>query len=123
MATIAGSVRGIVLLNEELNGDDGYGALVYFTMGAYTAASDNGQLTNIATAIQNTRRDGKTVTLVDACHARRGAQSTTEFETRTWAVSSGSLTFNVTNTSGSEVDAASGVTTRPLCAYVAYTLS
>ena len=123
MATVAGTIKGIQLLKEPFASDKICNALVSFTLGAYTGASDNGQLTAIATSIQNQRRDGKTVTLKGACMAGRGLQGTTEFETGTWAVSGSDLTFNLNDTSGSETNAASGVSDRPLMVIVSYLLS
>jgi hypothetical protein len=121
MATVAGTVKGIVLLKEDPSNDDIKLALVTFTLGAYTASTDNGQLTAIGVAIKNQRRDGKTVTLLGGATAGRGLQGSTKFQTGTWAVSSDNLTFNLNDTAGSEVDAASGVTTRPLAVVIAYT--
>lgn len=121
MATIAGTVKGISLLKEDPNSDDIKLALVTFTMPAYTAAADNGQLTAIGAAIASTRRDGKTVTLLAAAPAGRGLQGTTKYQTGTWAVSTDNLTFNLNNTSAAETDAAGGVSDRPLAVVVAYT--
>jgi len=123
MATIAGTVKGINLLKESFAGEKIAVALVSFTLGAYTAASDNGQLTAISTAIANQRRDGKTITLKGACMAGRGLQGTTEYETGTWAVSGSDLTFNLNNTSAAETDAASGVSDRPLLVAISYLVS
>lgn len=120
MATVVGTVKGIMLLKEAPVSETIKLALISFTMPAYTASSDNGQLTAVTTAIANQRRDGKTNTLLGAVMAGRGLQGTTEFGTGTWAVSSANLTFNLNDTSGSEVDAASGVVDRPLQVIVAY---
>lgn len=121
MATKTGTVKGIMLLKEDPSQDDIKLAFVTFTMPAYTAASDNGQLTAIGTAIATQRRDGKTVTLLAGAPAGRGLQAGTKFQTGTWAVSSDDMTFNLNDTSGSEVDAASGVSDRPLAVVIAYT--
>lgn len=121
MATKTGTVKGIMLLKEDPSQDDIKLALVTFTMPAYTAAADNGQLTAIAGAIATQRRDGKTVTLLGAAPAGRGLQGSTSYQTGTWAVSTNDLTFNLNDTSNAEVDAASGVSDRPLAVVIAYT--
>lgn len=121
MATKAGTVKGVMLLKEDPSSDDIKLALVTFTMPAYTASSDNGELTAIGAAITAHKRNGKTVTLLGATPAGRGLQGATKYQTGTWAVSSDALTFNLNDTSASEVDAASGVSDRPLAVVIAYT--
>lgn len=135
MATIYGSILGVSLLREPASGGLRNVALVSFEMPAYTAASDNGQLggggylygvantASLATIIQNVRRDGKTVTLRQGVTAESGKHSTTEFYAATFAESSGNLTFNVANAAGTEINAASGVSDRPIQILVAYDLS
>lgn len=135
MATIYGSILGVSLLREPVSGGIRNLALVSFTMPAYSASSDSGSLgaggylygisnsATLAAIIQNVRRDGKTVTLRQGCTAESGKHGSTEFYAATFAESSGSLTFNVANAAGTEIDAASGVSDRPITVCVAYDLS
>lgn len=143
MATIYGAIRGIKVIQEPVSGGSQGAALISFTVGAYTAASDNVQLggggsnngvstsSTLAQLIQAARRDGKTVTLglpaatnVNAAMmVQSGLQGSTEFFAGNFAISSGNLTFNVANSSGTEVNAASGVEDRPFQLIVAISLS
>jgi hypothetical protein len=144
MATIYGSIKGITLHRENPGGGTGRVAFVSFELPAYTASSDNGQLgaggfdrgaattATLAAMIQTQRRDGKTVTLgnpgsgsnqaLPTC-VESGAQGATQFYAAGFAYSSGSVTFNLSNSSGTEIDAASGVTDRPIVIAVPYTLA
>lgn len=135
MATQYGAIVGVTFLREAPSSGIGGTALVSFTMPAYTASSDNGQLggggsvdgvantATLATILQNKRRDGKTVTLRGAMRAESGLQGTTNFFAGTFAVSAGNITFNVENQTGTEIDAASGVSDRPIQVEVSYELS
>jgi hypothetical protein len=138
MATIYGSIMGIKLLSEPVGGGVRSIAEVTVEMPAYSASSDNGQLgaggfdrgaattDSLATMIAKQRRDGKTVTLPTvtsgggAILAESGKHGSTEFFAGTFAVSGGNLTFNVTNSGGTEIDAASGISDRPLRVLVPY---
>lgn len=137
MSTIYGSILGIKLASESVGGGTASVAEVTFEMPAY-ATTDNGKLgaggydrgvattDTLATMIQKQRRDGKTVTLLPvaagggAVLAESGKQGATSFYAGTWAVTSGSLTFNVTDVAGTELDAASGVSDRPIRVLVSY---
>lgn len=143
MATIYGAVRGIKVIQEPVSGGTQGAVLVSFTMPAYTASTDNGQLggggsnngvttTNtLVQMIQAARRDGKTVTLglpaatnVNAAMmTQSGLQGSTTYYLGTFAISSGNLTFNIANSSGTEIDAASGVEDRPFQIVVAISLT
>lgn len=133
MATIYGDIVGINWLREDPSGSGYALCLVSFTMPAYTASTDNGQLGGNASAgtlhgaasdtlqtiLASSRRDGKTVTLsaistAVAVLASPGKQSSTSFYLSTPAVSSSNLTFNLANSSGTEIDAASGVSDQPM---------
>jgi hypothetical protein len=138
MATIYGSITGIKLLSEPVCGGVRSVAEVTFELPAYIAASDNGQLggggfdrgvattDSLATMISKQRRDGKTVTLPAATAgggailAESGKHGSTDFFAGTLAVSGSNITFNVTDSSGTEIDAASGITDRQLRVMVAY---
>lgn len=141
MATIYASVKGISLLRESIGGGTAQGvALITFTMPAYAASSDAASLgaggydrgtattDTLATMIQKQRRDGKTVTLQNATNGvamcvEPGKHGATEFWASTFAVSSGSLTFEVSNSAATEIDAASGVVDKPITVAVAYRLT
>ena len=138
MATIYGSITGIKLLSEPVSGGVRSLAEVTFTMPAYTGSTDNGQLggggydrgtattDSLATMIAKQRRDGKTITLPAAAAgggavlAENGKHGSTDFFAGTLAVSSSNITFNLTDSAGTEVDAASGVSDRPIRVVVAY---
>lgn len=142
MATRYASVRGIRFMRESIGSGTGTGfAVVTFEMpDAYTASADNGQLggggfdrgaattDSLQTIISKQRRDGKTVTLQNATVGlattlQPGKQGATEFWAGTFAISSGNITFNLCNSAGTEIDAASGVTARCIALGVSYTLS
>ena len=135
MATIYGSVRGIEVLRHHGIDNSNIGSvLVSFTVDdAYTAASDNGQLggggkfqgastsLTMAQMIAETLRDGKTITLFDACMVAPGKAGSTLLYADTFAVATGNLTFEVCNSASTEQNAASGVTDRPYQIAVSYT--
>jgi hypothetical protein len=143
MATIYGAIRGIKVIQEPVSGGAQGAALISFTVGAYTAASDNVQLggggtyngsstsSTLAALIQSARRDGKTVTLglpaatnVNAAMmVQSGLQGSTTYFLGTFVISSGNITCNIANSSGTEIDAASGVEDRPFQIIVAISLS
>lgn len=141
MATIYGQIKGVKFLRETSGGGTSVGfAVVTFTMPVYTASTDNGQLggggydrdvattDTLQTILQKQRRDGKTVTLQNSTNGAAtllsaGAQGATEYFAGSYAVSGGNLTFNVTNSAGTEIDAASGVSDRPIVVGVSYTLT
>lgn len=142
MATISANIRGINWLRESVGGGTAAAlALITFTMPAYTASSDNGQMggsgtkingvatsDTLETILAGTRRDGKTVTLQATTSGlgvtvEPGRHSTTEYWCGTLAVSSGSITFNLINSGTTEIDAASGVTDKPITILVAVRLT
>jgi nitrogen-specific signal transduction histidine kinase len=111
-------------------------AEVAFEMPAYTASSDSGQLggggsdrgvstsDTLATMIQKTRRDGKTVTVKSAMLARPGKQGATAYYVGTIAVSGGNVTFEIKQVDEStEIDAANGVHDQPIVMLVRYSLA
>lgn len=88
-----------------------------------TYAAENAQILAVPTAIQNSRRDGKTVTLIDACCASP-AVSGTAMGADTVAVSTADLTMNLTKTTLlAEHDAATVINETPLAFFVLYKLS
>jgi hypothetical protein len=143
MATIYGAIRGIEFIHDAPNSGNVCAALISFTLPAYTASSDNGQLggagfvngvantATLATIIQNARRDGKTVTLGAppattvsvAVTVQSGLTGSTQYYPGTFTVSGGNLLFNVGNVTGTEVDAASGIVDRPVKLCVGFTVA
>ena len=88
-----------------------------------TYAAENAQILAVTTAIQNSRRDGKTVTLIDACCASPAVSGTT-MGADTVAKSGTGLTMNLTKTDlGTEHDAATVINENPLAFFVTYKLS
>jgi hypothetical protein len=74
-------------------------ARVQFNVSGTYAQADNGQLQSVNTIIQNSRRDGKTVTLVDAMcghPARKLTDPTLMMGLKTVAVSTNDITFEIT---------------------------
>lgn len=138
MATIYGAVLGIKVEQEAVSGGTGGVAFVTFTLPAYATSTDTGKLgaggydhgvattDTLATMIQKRRRDGKTVTLAPSYAAtmvETGLQGSTQFYVATFTTSSGSLTFKVVDIADSGIDAASGISDRPVTIAVQYRLS
>lgn len=140
MATIYADIKGIRLVRESIAGGTGSVAEITFTMAAYTASSDNGQIggggtvrgaTNtdtLATILASQRRDGDTITVGNpnatnvslAVCAESGKHGATEFWVGGFTYSGGNILFNVCNTSGTEIDAASGITDREIAVLVSF---
>jgi hypothetical protein len=116
MATIYGAIDSIKWLSEPNNGGIRAVAEVKFSVPLYDASADNGQLggggyirgastTNTLVAIlQNTRRDGKTVTLRFGMSGEEGFDGTTAIYADTWAVSGSNMTFELADAGGTEQD-------------------
>lgn len=142
MATKFGDILGIKWLREDPAGSGVALVEIAFTMPAYTASSDNGQLggnssagslhgaanDTLVTILQNDRRDGKTVALsafsnqAGVCSGP-GLQGSTSYYAAAIAVATSNVTFNVANSSGSEIDAASGVSDEPISVVLQVTLT
>jgi hypothetical protein len=137
MATVFGNVKAISLLKEPYAGGNNGTAVLRVEMGAYVAANDNGKLggggsqfdvtttKTLAAMIQDTRRDGKTVTIRGASRGEPGLQATTRFFADTFSVvdTGANLTFNLTDIASSEIDAAAGVHDQPIEINVEYSLA
>jgi hypothetical protein len=127
MAAIAGTIKAIQLIGEPFDGSTGrYNAQVFVTYPAYTASSDTTTVAGVGAAIAAVRRDGKTVTLAadsGVCQSQSGLQGTTQFYNDTLTVSTDAVNGELSNVSGTEIDAPSGVTDRPCAFIVAYTLT
>jgi hypothetical protein len=101
MATVSGTVHTV-------NGIDGYGGQIsalqavqiLFTVSGTYAQADNGILAGIPTLIGNSRRNGKTVTLVDAMCGHPATKESDAAQTmalKTVAVSGSDVTFEITD--------------------------
>ena len=121
MSVVAGTIKGIQLLRAPFGGASGrYVAEVFVTYPAYTASSDTTSVSAVGAAIAAVRRDGLTVTLKDVTEGQCGSDGTTEFFNDTLAVSTDAITGELSDTSGTEINAASGVTARPCSFIVSY---
>jgi hypothetical protein len=101
MATVSGTVHTV-------NTMDGYGgsvsslqvAQVLFTVSGTYAQADNGILSGVDALIEGSRRNGKTVTLVDAMcghPATKASDPAAILGLKTVAVSTNDVTFEITN--------------------------
>ncbi len=100
MSVIDGTIKGITLVNSSKGvnmKDNEKTYLVTADFAAYTGASDSGRLDEIATAIQDQVRNGKTVTLRAAHGCGPGYDNTgASVYFGAMTVSSGDLTFSLT---------------------------
>lgn len=75
-------------------------AEILFTMSGTYAQADDSILTGVAALIQNSRRNGKTVTLVDAMRGQPASSPagapTTFMSIKTVAISTADITFEIT---------------------------
>lgn len=88
------------------------------------AASESIELTNAAKAIENSRRNGKTVTLVSAMGGQSAydAVGAKHYEFRTAVINSGTLDCTVFEVGGSEMaDGAVPVLNQPMSVIVRFT--
>lgn len=101
MAVVSGTVHTV-------NTIDGYGgsvsslqvAQVLFTVSGTYAQADNGILSGVDALIENSRRNGKAVTLVDAMcghPATKASDPTAILAMKTVAVSTNDVTFEITD--------------------------
>ncbi len=121
MAVVVGTVTGIKLLREPDGGILGrHNAEVFFTLAAYEDSADTFSIAAVGAAIAAHRRDGKTVTLKSACEGQAGLHGGVVFYADTLAISTDAITGEIANDSGTELDAASGVSDRPMSLIVAY---
>jgi len=122
MAVVVGTIVGINTLREPFGGASGRGvAEVFVTFAAYTASSDTWSTAAVGAAIAAKRRDGKTITLKDVTEGQAGKHGAVEFFADTLAVSTDAITGELSDTAGTEINAASGVSDRPCSFIVSYT--
>lgn len=75
-------------------------ARIKFTMSGTYAQADDSKLASIATLINNSRRNGRTVTLVDCmagAPATKASSATAIMAIKTVAISSADITFEITD--------------------------
>ncbi len=97
MAVLAGSIQNIHAV-EGLSWDPGIQYVeIVFTLGGTYVQAENAILSAIPTAIAASRRNGKTVTLVDVIMGRpaRSAVDNSDLFVKTAAVSTADVTFEV----------------------------
>jgi hypothetical protein len=123
MANVDGTVKGIMLLREPVTSGIRNLAIVTATFGAYTAATDTARLVTIATAIQNQRRDNKTVTIRGAMTAESGLVGSTQVYIGGTITPGATTTFNLANAAGTDTTFATGNPDRPVAIVIAYDLS
>lgn len=99
MAVTSGTVHSVATLKDNDLVDGIKVALVLFTMSGTYAQADNSILSGVPTLIQNSRRNGKTVTIKDAMiwqAARSATDPDVLLGAKTVAISTNDITFEVT---------------------------
>lgn len=130
MAVVSGTIKNVFGHTQVLGptGDSsGNPALCCYVSATFTgtyAQANDAQILAVDTAIQNSRRDGKTVTLLDACCAAP-AVGGSAMGAKLTAVSGSDLTMTLTKTTlAAEHDDATGVINEtPIAFCVFYKLS
>lgn len=103
MAVTNGTIKEVSTLRADIMTPSGAAvqwAFVVFTMSGTYAQGDNSSVLAIPTAIQNSRRNGKTVTLRDAMlgqAATKASDPTAFMSLKTVAVSTNDVTFEITD--------------------------
>lgn|SRR5512147_1145665 len=110
MTTIAGTVGNCSILESFKNPYGGTRLLAKMSVNfaAYTGSSDDAAVNAIPTAVQNTRRNGKTFTLRGACTLYPGSDGTQAVYFSGASVSAATIsganaTGNLTNSAGTEL--------------------
>jgi hypothetical protein len=125
MAAVTGTVHSVHTLKSD-SVQRVQLAEVLFTVAGTYVQNDNGILAGVATLIQNSRRNGKTVTMVGCAPSQAASKSATPSEflsLKTVAISSADITFEVTDNSDSTEHAGAAMTaqSRPFGIVVAFT--
>lgn len=97
MSTVSGTITGAHLLKGPTGGlGKRYTYLVTFDTDTYTASTDSGSISSVATAIGNLTQDGKSLTLRSATSGYPGvsAGGTAVYATAV-TVSTNDITFNL----------------------------
>lgn len=98
MATLNGAVHSVETIRAN-NVDPLQHAAVYFTVGGTYVQADNANLLGVATLIQNSRRNGKTVTMRTVTlwqPARKESNPALFMALKTVAISTNDVTFEIT---------------------------
>lgn len=106
MAVQTATIDDVVLVKESTAGYGDYAVAEIAVSGSadYTGASDTFKITGVKTAIQNARRDGKTVTLRYAMPSEAGVdESGTAVYVETTTISTADLTGDLSNSAGTEL--------------------
>lgn len=107
MATKYGTIVAAQLLHDAGTARKTYACALNF--GAYTS-SDSGSFSGVGAAISGIIRDGKTRTLRSACGGPKGSDGTYDIYIGECTVSSTNLTFNLCDSSNSELSSVSATT-------------
>ena|SRR6188768_1367154 len=125
MTAVAGAVHSVHTLKSDYAQRVQLAEVLFTVSGTY-AAADNGILTGVAALIQNSRRNGQTVTLVGVCGSQAASKSsdpTNYLSLKTVAIASADVTFEVTDNSDTTeiADGAFPAQSRPFGIVVAFT--
>ena len=124
MAVVSGTVANVHTMEGTAWSGHPVAEILFTVSGTY-AQADNGILTGVATLIQNSRRNGKTVTMRSVMAGRPAVREDTgaELPLKTVAISTNDVTFEITTNWSTEFTDATAVPTqsRPFAIYVQYT--
>lgn len=125
MAAVTGTVHSVHTLKSDF-AQRVQLAEVLFTLAGTYASADNGILTGVAALIQNSRRNGQTVTMVGVAPAQAASKAsdpTNYMGLKTVAISTADVTFEVTDNSDTTeiADGAFPAQSRPFAIVVAFT--
>lgn len=117
MSTINGTIKGVSLIQGNVNGVGSRKAyLLSCEFPAYTGSGDTATITGVGSAISTATKTGKTLTLRGGICVGAGADTTGQAVYATGAaaqamtVSSDDLTGNLSVAAGTEITATTGVT-------------
>lgn len=125
MAVVTGTVANIHTLEGTAWSGHAIAEVCFNVSGTY-AQADNGILSGVPTLIQNSRRNGKTVTMRGVMPGRPAIRDDTgaELPLKTVAISTNDVTYEITTNWSSEFTDATAVpahTTRPFSIMVLFT--
>lgn len=131
MAAVTGTVQSVALHStpfgpkKDSSGNEVLACLVVVTFAGTYAAADDSSTASVNTAIANARRDGKTVTLIDACFCAPGSLAGSIVGANSTAVSGGTVTAQLTGSDLSTelANGALGTWDHGIGFYVTYKLS
>ena len=99
MAAVTGTVHSVHTLKSDMVGPIQLAEVLFTVAGTY-AQADNGILAGVAALIQNSRRNGKTVTMTGVAPAQAASTNTAGqyLGLKTVAISTADVTFEITDT-------------------------